>query len=217
MIRSDSIANIGRALAAAQAELGGVVASDSTNPMYDNSYASLNAIIGSIRGVLNRHEMALVQAAVPGTVDAVVMETMLIHGPSGEFIGSHCEMPVDSRDSHGVASAQTYARRYGLLSLMGLAQGPDDDGNAAQRSRMNTAQLLPKGNVGEADPEARRPQRLASPETILAEIEHSDHERLNAAERWVNSVHLDAHLEARLKGAIAQRRRLLARSQAQHA
>ena len=56
-----------------------------------------------------------------------------------------------------------------------------------------------------------------SPETILAEIEHSDLERLNAAQRWVNSAHLDAHLEARLKGAIAQRRRLLARPQAQHA
>ncbi len=109
MHRSDSIASIGRALASVQAELGGVVASDSSNPMYDSCYASLTAIIGSVRNVLNRHEIALVQAPVPGNVGAVVMETMLIHGPSGEFIGSYCEMPVDTHDSHGVASAQTYA------------------------------------------------------------------------------------------------------------
>lgn len=217
MIRSDSIANIARALAAAQAELGGLVATDSTNPLYDNSYTSLKGVIGSIRGALNRQEMALVQAPVPGLVGAVVIETMLIHGPSGEFIGSHCEMPVDSWDSHGVASAQTYARRYGLLSLMGLAQGPDDDGNAAQGARVNNAQLLPAGNAGAPQPEAHRPQGLASPEAILAEIEHSDLERLDAAERWVKTAHLDAHLKARLNGAIAQRRRVLARPQAQHA
>ncbi|SIN83226.1 ERF family protein [Vreelandella aquamarina] len=68
MNRSDSIASIGRALASVQAELGGVVASDCSNPMYDSSYASLTAIIGSVRNVLNRHEIALVQAPVPGNV-----------------------------------------------------------------------------------------------------------------------------------------------------
>ena len=217
MHRSDSIASIGRALASVQAELGGVVASDSSNPMYDSCYASLTAIIGSVRNVLNRHEIALVQAPVPGNVGAVVMETMLIHGPSGEFIGSYCEMPVDTHDSHGVASAQTYARRYGLLALLGLAQGPDDDGNAARNAAVNTSAMLP-GSDAEADSkQSRNGRRLASPEGILAEIDNADAERLAAAECWVTTAQLDAHLSARLKGAIAQRRRFLQRQQHQPA
>lgn len=65
MNRSDSIARIGKALASVQAELGGLIAPDSTNPMYDNRYASLAIIIGSIRAVLNKFEIALVQAPVP--------------------------------------------------------------------------------------------------------------------------------------------------------
>lgn len=217
MNRSDSIANIGRALALVQAGLGGVVASDCSNPMYDSSYASLTAIIGSVREILNQHEIALVQAPVPGNVGAVVMETMLIHGPSGEYIGSYCEMPVDTQDSHGVASAQTYARRYGLLALLGLAQGSDDDGNAAKKAAVNTSGML-NGSVTEAHHQkAKNGPKLASPEVILAEIDNADAERLAAAERWVNTAQIDAHLSARLKGAIAQRRRSIQRQQYQPA
>jgi len=217
MNRSDSIARIGKALASVQAELGGLIAPDSTNPMYDNRYASLAIIIGSIRAVLNKFEIALVQAPVPGTVGAMVMETMLIHGPSGEYIGSYCEMPVETLDSHGVASAQTYARRYGLMALLGLAQGPDDDGNAANNAAVESSVLLSRGEPEPSEQRVSNGHRLASPEAILAEIENSDVERLVSAERWVNSAQLDAHLSARLKGAIAQRRRIIQRQQSQHA
>lgn len=209
MNRSDTIASIGRALASVQAALGGIVVSDCTNQMYDSGYASLTAIIGYIRDILSQYEIALVQAPVPGNVGVVVMETMLIHGPSGEFIGSYCEMPVDTNDSHGVASAQTYARRYGLLALLGLAQGPDDDGNAAKNAAVNTPSTR-RSKAPECDRgESQNGPRLASPEVILAEIENADAERLAAAEQWVSTAQLDAHLSARVKGAIAQRHRFL--------
>lgn len=217
MIRSDSIASIGRALASVQAELGGWIAPDSTNPMYDSRCASLTVLIGSIREVLNKNEIALVQAPVPGMVGSVVMETMLIHGPSGEYIGSYCEMPVETLDSHGVASAQTYARRYGLMALLGLAHGPDDDGNAANNEAVCASAPLPQEAPEPLKPRVMNGPRLASPEAILAEIENSDVERLASAECWVNNTQLDAHLSARLKGAIAQRRRILQRQQHQHA
>jgi hypothetical protein len=217
MNRSDSIARIGKALAAVQADLGGLIVPDSTNPMYDSRYSSLTVVIGSIRGALSKHEIALVQAPVPGMVGTVMMKTMLIHGPSGEYIGSYCEMPVETQDSHGVASAQTYARRYGLMALLGLAQGPDDDGNAANNAAACASAPLSQEAQEPLEPRVVNGPRLASPEAILAEIENSDVERLASAERWVNNTQLDAHLSARLKGAIAQRRRILQRQQHQHA
>ncbi|WP_350359709.1 ERF family protein (plasmid) [Vreelandella sp. SM1641] len=217
MNRSDSIASIGKALASVQAELGGLIATDSTNPMYESRYASLPQVIGSIRGVLNKYEIALIQAPIPGSVGAVVMETMLIHGPSGEYIGSYCEMPVETSDCHGVASAQTYARREGVMALLGLAKGPDDDGNAAYNAAVQTSALLPHGEHESSKQRESNGHCLASPEALLAEIEKSDVERLNSAERWVLSAQLDAHLSARFKGAIAQRRRIIQRQQPQHA
>ncbi len=89
-----------------------------------------------------------------------------------------------------------------------LRRMPDDDGNAARNAAVNTSAMLP-GSDAEADSkQSRNGRRLASPEVILAEIDNADAERLAAAECWVTTAQLDAHLSARLKGAIAQRRRI---------
>jgi hypothetical protein len=44
-------------------------------------------------------------------------------------------------DMQKLGSAITYAQRYGLLSIMGLASGIDDDGNDASEKR-NTEQII---------------------------------------------------------------------------
>jgi hypothetical protein len=59
----------------------------------------------------------------------VEVETMILH-KSGEYLAETLFMPVSKYDAHGVGSGITYARRYGLMSLLCLA-ADDDDGNAA--------------------------------------------------------------------------------------
>jgi hypothetical protein len=54
---------------------------------------------------------------------------MLIH-KSGEFLSETLRMPVNKWDAQGIGSGITYARRYGLMSILSIAS-EDDDGNAA--------------------------------------------------------------------------------------
>jgi len=56
---------------------------------------------------------------------------MLIH-KSGEFITETLRMPVAQAqmNAHGIGSAITYARRYGLMAILCIA-ADDDDGNSS--------------------------------------------------------------------------------------
>jgi hypothetical protein len=68
---------------------------------------------------------------------------MLLH-KSGEFIAETLRMPVNKWDAHGIGSGITYARRYGLMSMLGIA-AEDDDGNASvERVSVPTPQPLKK-------------------------------------------------------------------------
>lgn len=59
------------------------------------------------------------------------METFLFHS-SGEFISGECFLPVVIQNPQGIGSCITYARRYTLQSVLGIAaEDEDDDGNAA--------------------------------------------------------------------------------------
>jgi hypothetical protein len=52
-------------------------------------------------------------------------------------------------DMQKLGSAITYAQRYGLLSIMGLASGIDDDGNEASEKR-NTEQIIKRSDGSKA-------------------------------------------------------------------
>jgi hypothetical protein len=127
MIRSDSIAGLAKALAEAQGEIEGAVKGN-VNPAFRSRYADLGAVWEAIRGPLSKRGIAVVQA-IRSTETGVACETMLAH-TSGEWLSEVFEVPVGKRDSHGFGSAATYARRYSLMGMVGLAP-IDDDGNAA--------------------------------------------------------------------------------------
>jgi hypothetical protein len=60
----------------------------------------------------------------------VSVTTRLIHS-SGQWIEfGPLTVPMSKQDAHGVGSATTYARRYGLSAALGIV-ADDDDGNAA--------------------------------------------------------------------------------------
>lgn len=144
MKHSESIANLAASLIAAQAEIK-TIGFDSVNPFFKSKYASLTTILETVRPILARHNLAIVQGAnTPHTDDhgqlsALYVESTLIHA-SGEWITSGVVMPVgvtpvekgsDVRmpTAQNAGAAVSFGRRYALAALLSLATDEDVDGN----------------------------------------------------------------------------------------
>jgi ERF superfamily len=132
---SESIANIAAALAKAQAEL--------TNPEKslvatirspfqregDRSfrYAPLSSGLDIVRKGLGRNEIATIQTTTIDKDAGLLRLTTVLAHSSGEWISS--EWPVcaiaDMASAQRMGAALTYARRYALFTLVGIA-GEDD-------------------------------------------------------------------------------------------
>jgi ERF superfamily protein len=90
-------------------------------------YAPLSSGLDIVRKTLSQHEIATVQtASLDDTAGIVRLSTVLAHA-SGEWIAS--DWPVCAIDEtavpHRMGAALTYARRYALFTLVGIA-GEDD-------------------------------------------------------------------------------------------
>ena len=132
---SESIAALAGALAKAQAELTNPEKSliATINPQASGGmersfrYAPLSSGLDIVRKTLGHHEIATVQTtAIDQTAGTVNLTTVLAHA-SGEWIAS--DWPVcaiaDTATPRRMGAALTYARRYALFTLVGIA-GEDD-------------------------------------------------------------------------------------------
>ena len=132
MKTSDERKNIISALVKAQAAIGARVKKDAKNPHFRNDYATLDAVLSQVSPHLAEHGLFLTQEtrAAQGGVEVA---TFIFHesGESVEF--DPIFVPATKQDAQGYGSAMTYARRYALLGVFGLAPS-DDDGNAAAAS-----------------------------------------------------------------------------------
>lgn len=128
MNKSENINELALALSKAQASMNNAK-KDSKNPFFKSSYADLASVWDAAREPLSSNELAIMQTTIPSDKDEVIVETILAHS-SGQWISSVLALPVSKADSQGYGSALTYARRYGLSSMVGVAPA-EDDGNAA--------------------------------------------------------------------------------------
>src|SRR6202030_2113415 len=167
---SPSIASLAAALAKAQAELVNPEKSMTATMRSDDRgradqtfrYASLSSGLDIVRKTLGQHEIATVQTtAIDQTAGVVNLTTVLAHA-SGEWIAS--DWPVcaiaDTATPRRMGAALTYARRYALFALVGIAgeddlDAPDllppeqpvskhDDPNRTDNSRLNGRQHSPR-------------------------------------------------------------------------
>ncbi len=103
-----------------------------SNPHFKKNYADLGSVIDALEP-LKGHGLWFLQISKERD-NGACFETFIIHGPSNERLSmGDTFVPADRNNAQGFGSAQTYARRYGLLSAFGLAT-EDDDGNAAAQS-----------------------------------------------------------------------------------
>ena len=123
-------ATIAAALAAAQSEMGKAL-KQSSNPAFRSKYADLGNVMDACLPALTSHGICLVQPTGRDT-DGHYVDTVLIHA-SGESLSCRVYLILSKQDMQGYGSAVTYARRYGLMCMAGIAP-EDDDGNAAVES-----------------------------------------------------------------------------------
>ena len=140
MDKSESIKELAAALSKAQGAIEGAV-KDTSNPFFKSKYADLASVWAAIRKPLAENGLSVTQF-VEDTDHGIGVSTMLMHS-SGEWVSSKFSMPVSKVDAQGVGSAITYARRYALAAVCGVAP-EDDDGNAASASVPNAQQAQKK-------------------------------------------------------------------------
>jgi hypothetical protein len=129
MRTSDSTAKIAEALAIAQGKLSDPPAKG-RNPHYKSRFARLQDGLPSIRRELSAVGVSFLQGV---DIERSAVVTRLSH-KSGEWIEADYPLQKNT-DPQKQGSALTYARRYGLFALLGLAADEDDDGNAASAKK----------------------------------------------------------------------------------
>src|SRR3954451_9313055 len=161
---SESIGTIAAALAKAQTDL--------TNPEKSLTatirspfpregertfrYAPLSSGLDIVRKGLGRHEIATIQSTEIDKEAGLLRLTTILAHASGEWVSS--EWPVcqitDIPSAQRMGAALTYARRYALFTLVGIAG--EDDLDAPDLGAGSSG-------AGELPRSAGRPERQAAP------------------------------------------------------
>lgn len=119
------------ALSKAQGEIE-AAAKDGTNPHFKSTYATLASIWAACRAALSKNEIAVIQAPVLDEKGGqLILRTTLMHSSGEQWHGVMPVQAAQNATAQQMGSALTYARRYSLASMVGVAPDDDDDGNAA--------------------------------------------------------------------------------------
>ena len=139
------------ALLKAQTEMGNAV-KNGVNPHFKSKFADLNSVREAVMPLLNANKIIVLQPMI--TIDgSEYVKTVLLH-ESGETIESFTKILCKSQnDPQAYGSGVTYARRYGLQSLLSIG-ADDDDGNQASEAPTQKSNDLETKTVAIAVTEA---------------------------------------------------------------
>jgi len=170
------------ALAKAQAVLTNP-SKEAINPHFKSKYATLDAGLNIVRDCLSKHGISFMQ---PTRVEdgILMLETRLACG--GQWIVSEypvCSFPVKHQE---MGSALTYARRYALFSLVGIAGEEDDDANAATSAtnapkRIPTPPKPPSTGMSQDESQLARDMLISALDMAETEADLVDWQEMNKA------------------------------------
>ena len=171
MNKSEQINELAKALAQVQAVLQ-PAGFDAVNPYFKSKYASLGSVIETAK-VLAEYGLSYSQMPVSDGWN-IGVENILMH-ESGQWISQTLLVPMDVESKNPVQEAGkiiTYARRYGLASMLGIYSDEDNDGNDANQ---HTPISKPIQEVKTAPQPSTQPQketgeRPYKPETLKSRI-----------------------------------------------
>lgn len=136
-ITSESAADVLPAVARALAAMRDVSRSNIADAgNYTYSYASLDQVMGMARPILADQALAVTQSAAVHLAAHVVEVTTTIVHESGEWVAwPPLAVPIGAANAQSIGSALSYARRYGLLAVLGIATEDDDGATATNAAR----------------------------------------------------------------------------------
>ncbi len=113
----------------------GAITKHGTNPHFKSTYATLNDVLETVEPIMEKHGIMIIQ-----TVEGRDLITTL-HSLISEASVKSTYPLVDSPDPQKFASSVSYARRYSIVTLLGLMT-EDDDGNKAASLPAKPAQTV---------------------------------------------------------------------------
>lgn len=199
MNRSESISSIAKALSQFQNEVVQPEKSAS-NPHFKSKYVPLDNVVKSIADTAPKYGLSYIQTSVTES-DKAGVQTLLMH-ESGEWMEFEpFLLPIGQKSTpQAVGSAITYARRYTLSSIFGIASETDDDGNTASDNAKNN----PSTNTPVVMASTDQIKTLGKMVTTLAGVLGVDAKELSSKYNLSQKMTLeDAKISmARLKDAV---------------
>lgn len=154
------------------------------------SYVTLGKLVDTIAPVLDQHGLLLTQSV---QVDGVRTYLNVVTEPNSASIMSTVPINSVGLNSQELGSAITYARRYGIITILGLVPEEDDDGAAASQApeAPRAAPRIPRTS----DPEPAAPEGWGSAkESATAHTALSDRiGKLDAGQRSICSEFREAN------------------------
>lgn len=174
-MQSEQIDKLAEALAQAQGEISDPhKGKEAKAGSYSYKYADIADVLKVVRSALSKHHIAVVQ---PTLFDGefIVVRTRLIH-KSGQYVESDYPVCKATGEHQKMGAAMTYARRYALCSLVGVAADEDTD-----------AQGAAKVEVAKVPSGAAMKRGLAELDHDLSEI-HSIPKMVDCWHQWQNKM-----------------------------
>jgi len=189
---SENIGELSKALAAASVKLTDPVASRTANAgRYGYNYATLGDALPIVRPVLGEQGLCVFQAI---DTERKVLVTRMAHA-SGEWVETDYPVTLE-KDPQKQGGAVTYARRYALFALLGLAPVDDDEaatsGAKASQAQQQRPQPAPQPPAMPKDERDRRRRKMAalmedSGLTYAALCAHSEAQNWGSPSTWGNA------------------------------
>jgi hypothetical protein len=154
MKTSESIIKIIPALLECQKKIEAVT-KDAENPYFKSKYADLNSLMEACKDILNTNGILILQPVSLGSVETVLLHT------SGEWLSSETKIVSKSEiDPQAQGSAISYARRYGLQSMLFMS-AEDDDGEKATIHTTTTPKTTSTPITGDKCPKCGSPMKIS--------------------------------------------------------
>ena len=184
MRKSDSIAELSKALAKFQSEVKQPL-KDKNNPFFKSKYVPLENVVEAITQEAPKHGLSFVQWALNDDTGRVGVATMLMH-ESGEFIEfDPVHMKADKETAQGAGALISYLKRYSLSAVFGITSDQDDDGNSASGNKV--AKSATQAEIGNLKKEIiafsnlmKEQGKDVKPEQVEQTLNITDYAKLNS-------------------------------------
>lgn len=183
-------ADLAAALAAFQAEVPAIGKHETATVVtskgkYSYSYASLGDITMTVLPALGKHGLSFLSMPTLNHDGRFVLRYLLLHSSGNYEMG---EYPLTGNTPQEIGSSITYARRYCLCSVTGVAPDDDDDGAAA------SAAPRPREY-------APRPHEIRAVIATIGKNKGMDPAQISADfESWSQGIHIGTTEDVKLLG-----------------